>query len=179
MAMATAFLFLLLATPAVYAVDYTVGDTSGWTSGFDYTTWVSGKTFKVGDALIFNYGGTHEVDEVKKSDYDNCVSSNAIDSHDDGNTRINLTTVGTKYFICPTAGHCTGGMKLAVTVAASSGTTPNTPATGSPPTAGTPSNTTTPSSGVPSPPSSSSAASTTLCNMMLVIASLVGVAFTG
>lgn len=51
MAMATAFLFLLLATPAVYAVDYTVGDTNGWTSGADYTTWVSGKTFRVGDAL--------------------------------------------------------------------------------------------------------------------------------
>lgn len=116
------------------------------------------------------------MDEVNQSDYDNCVSSNAIDSHNDGNTRINLTTAGTKYFICPTIGHCANGMKLAVTVAASSGTTP---ATGSLPTAGTPP--TTPSSGgVPSPRSSPSAASTTLCNMMLVTAaSLVGVAFMG
>lgn len=52
MAMATAFIYLLLAAPAfVYAVDYTVGDSNGWTSGVDYTNWVSGKTFKVGDAL--------------------------------------------------------------------------------------------------------------------------------
>lgn len=49
--MATALLILLLVAPAVYAVEYTVGDTSGWTQGFDYTGWVSGKTFKVGDVL--------------------------------------------------------------------------------------------------------------------------------
>lgn len=56
--MATALLILLLVAPAVYAVEYTVGDTSGWTQGFDYTSWVSGKTFKVGDVLgkvfVFN-----------------------------------------------------------------------------------------------------------------------------
>ncbi|XP_044493942.1 uclacyanin-3-like [Mangifera indica] len=168
MAMATAFIYLLLAAPAfVYAVDYTVGDSNGWTSGVDYTNWVSGKTFKVGDALIFNYGGSHGLDEVTKSDYDSCVSSNAIDSHSDGNTRLNLTTTGSRYFICPTIGHCGNGMKLAVTVsAASSGG--NTPTTGSSPTTTT----------TPSP--AHSAATTSSCNMMmLVISLLVGGAFMG
>jgi hypothetical protein len=38
------------AAPA-YATDYVVGDSSGWTSGVDYTTWANGKTFSVGDNL--------------------------------------------------------------------------------------------------------------------------------
>ncbi|TXG62502.1 hypothetical protein EZV62_009496 [Acer yangbiense] len=60
MAMAAALLILLLATPAaVFAVDHTVGDTSGWSQSVDYTSWVSGKTFSVGDflgkSLIFSF----------------------------------------------------------------------------------------------------------------------------
>ncbi|MBA0837130.1 hypothetical protein Goarm_009310 [Gossypium armourianum] len=30
---------------------YTVGDTPGWTTGVDYSTWTKDKTFKVGDSL--------------------------------------------------------------------------------------------------------------------------------
>lgn len=33
------------------AAKYTVGDTSGWTTGTDYTTWASDKKLKVGDSL--------------------------------------------------------------------------------------------------------------------------------
>jgi len=33
------------------ATDYVVGDSSGWNSGVDYTTWAKGKTFSVGDNL--------------------------------------------------------------------------------------------------------------------------------
>lgn len=33
------------------AKDYSVGDTSGWATGVDYTTWTSDKTFAVGDSL--------------------------------------------------------------------------------------------------------------------------------
>jgi hypothetical protein len=33
------------------ATVYTVGDSSGWTIGTDYSTWTSGKTFAVGDSL--------------------------------------------------------------------------------------------------------------------------------
>jgi hypothetical protein len=33
------------------ATKYTVGDTSGWTTSGDYTTWASDKKFKVGDSL--------------------------------------------------------------------------------------------------------------------------------
>ncbi|MBA0865649.1 hypothetical protein Goshw_014159 [Gossypium schwendimanii] len=31
---------------------YTVGDTPGWTTGVDYSTWTKDKTFKVGDSLV-------------------------------------------------------------------------------------------------------------------------------
>ena len=51
MALAVALLVLLLATPAAYAEQYTVGDGTGWTTTGDYTTWVEGKTFTVGDTL--------------------------------------------------------------------------------------------------------------------------------
>ncbi|KAK2650835.1 hypothetical protein Ddye_018324 [Dipteronia dyeriana] len=178
MAMATALLILLLATPAaVLAVDYTVGDTSGWTQGVDYTTWVSGKTFSVGDVLVFVYGGNHKVDEVNKSGYDSCSTSNPIQSFSDGNTRINLTTSGVKYFTCPTAGHCSSGMKLAVTVTG----TPNTPS-GTPPTtpSGTPpsgSNTPSTNTSPPPPPPSNNGAGNTNNLMFVTISVALGVMF--
>ncbi|XP_010413578.1 PREDICTED: uclacyanin-3-like isoform X1 [Camelina sativa] len=141
---ATAALFLLLAAvPAVFAVTFKVGDTSGWTSGIDYTTWVTGKTFRVGDTLEFIYGLSHSVSVVDKAGYDGCVSSGATQNFADGDTKIDLKTVGTMHFLCPTFGHCLGGMKLAVPVlaAASSPATPSSPP--SPPS---------PSSSPPSPP---------------------------
>jgi len=33
------------------ATTYTVGDSQGWTTNFDYSTWASGKSFAVGDKL--------------------------------------------------------------------------------------------------------------------------------
>lgn len=51
MAIATALVILLLAAPAVYGVQHTVGDTSGWDSNVDYVTWAASKTFTVGDTL--------------------------------------------------------------------------------------------------------------------------------
>ncbi|TXG62503.1 hypothetical protein EZV62_009497 [Acer yangbiense] len=163
MAMAAALLILLLATPAaVFAVDHTVGDTSGWSQSVDYTSWVSGKTFSVGDFLVFTYGGTHKVEVVTKSDYDSCTitPSNPIISFSGGNTRIKLTATGPMYFICPTAGHCSGGMKLAVKVTGTS---------------------TTPSGTPPGTPSSGNGAGSTLCNtnnlMFVTISVALGVVF--
>lgn len=51
MAMAVALLFLVLASPAVYAVDHVVGGSSGWSVGPSYDDWASGETFNVGDNL--------------------------------------------------------------------------------------------------------------------------------
>ncbi|XP_068650948.1 uclacyanin-3-like [Aristolochia californica] len=150
MAAATALLLLLLAAPAALATDHVVGDSSGWDSGVDYTTWTSGKAFQVGDRLIFTYTANHKVDEVAKSDYDSCSSSNTLASHDDGNTTITLSKEGVHYFLCPTFGHCSSGMKLSVTVAAAgnsqsapgaSSSTPSTPNSPNTPSSRTPSST--------------------------------------
>lgn len=43
-------LVINLALPTLATV-YTVGDTSGWAIGADYGTWISDKTFAVGDKL--------------------------------------------------------------------------------------------------------------------------------
>ncbi|CAN6808249.1 hypothetical protein F2Q70_00008831 [Brassica cretica] len=178
---ATALLLVLAIVPAALAVTYTVGDASQWDSGVDYTTWVKGKTFRVGDTLEFKYGPTHSVNEVNKAGYDSCGGT-PIDTHSGGDTTIDLEKVGTQYFICPTPGHCANGMKLAVTVvAASSGTpaaptppstTPGTPSTpGSPPAAGTPG---TPASGSTSPPPpKASGASKGVMSYVLVGVSMV------
>ncbi|KAM5575550.1 blue copper protein [Rosa sericea] len=108
------------------AKDYTVGDTSGWATGVDYTTWTSDKTFAVGDNLAFNYGSGHTVDEVSGSDYKSCTTGNSITSDSSGATTIPLKTSGTHYFICGIVGHCGMGMKLSVTVG--SGSTAAAPA---------------------------------------------------
>ncbi|XP_022735074.1 uclacyanin-3-like [Durio zibethinus] len=142
MALAASLLVLLLVTPAAYAVQYTVGDSAGWTTTGDYTSWVQGKTFTVGDTLLFSYDGSHGVEEVTKSDYDNCNTGNSLKSYSDGNTVIALSNTGPMYFICPTIGHCAGGMKLAINVVAASGNSPSNPSS--------PSGSTTPSgSGAP------------------------------
>lgn len=139
-----AVLLLLCCAQWSSATDYTVGDTSGWTTGIDYSTWTSSKTFVVGDTLGFTYAPSlHTVNEVSPSDYSACSTSNYITTDSSGSTTIPLKTAGTHYFVCGVPGHCIGGMKLAVTVASSGGggggsSSPATPTT-------TPS-TTTPSS---------------------------------
>ncbi|CAN0923021.1 Blue copper protein [Linum grandiflorum] len=158
MAIIAALAILLIAAPAALAADITVGGTTGWTNfgNVNYDTWSSGQKFKVGDNAVFNYGGSHSVAEVSKSDYDSCDASNAIQTYSDGATSIPLSAAGTRYFICPAAGHCSGGMKIAIKVdGASSGGSPSTPAT-TPSGSGSGSGSTTPSDSEPSTPSSGS-----------------------
>nr|CAB3457316.1 unnamed protein product [Digitaria exilis] len=98
---------------------FTVGGGQGWMSGIDYTDWTSGKTFTVGDKLLFSYRSQeHTVTEVSKGDYYACSSgSGALSDDASGWTVVTLTGPGTRYFICNITGLCSSGMKLAVTVA--------------------------------------------------------------
>ncbi|KAJ0024100.1 hypothetical protein Pint_08392 [Pistacia integerrima] len=86
-------LVICMVVPSLATV-YTVGDSSGWTMGADYSTWTSGKTFKVGDSLVFNYGSGHTVDEVSASDYNTCTTGNALTTDSSGATTIALKTAG-------------------------------------------------------------------------------------
>ncbi|KAH7679660.1 Cupredoxins domain-containing protein [Dioscorea alata] len=139
-------LLLVCCVSLVLSTDYTVGDTSGWNSGVDYSSWTSGKTFNVGDNLVFSYtSGVHTVAEVSSSDYDSCSSSNALTSDSSGSTTVALKAAGTRYFICSVPGHCSNGMKLSVTVAGGGGSS-STPTTPTSPSTTTPSTTITPPS---------------------------------
>ncbi|GLT84295.1 hypothetical protein SLE2022_025340 [Rubroshorea leprosula] len=134
---------------------------------------VPGKTFNVGDTLLFTYGGSmHGVDEVIQSDYNICATGDALNSYSNCNTAITLSKAGSMYFICPTTGHCASGMKLAVNVVSASGT----PSSSSPPplsNSTTPSGSTTPPSTTPSPTKSSAAAraSGLVVGFMLILGS--------
>uniref|UniRef100_A0ACD5XSV3 Uncharacterized protein n=1 Tax=Avena sativa TaxID=4498 RepID=A0ACD5XSV3_AVESA len=114
-----ALVLLLTASCAVAAAATTfdVGDGHGWDTGVDYTDWTVGKTFAVGDTLVFNYTSkAHTVTEVSQSGYDACSGGNSVSSDNSGGTSVTLTTPGVHYFICSVPGHCVGGMKLVVTV---------------------------------------------------------------
>ncbi|CAL5081872.1 unnamed protein product [Urochloa decumbens] len=102
------------------ATTYTVGDSQGWTTGVDYTSWASGKNFGVGDKLVFRYvTKAHTVTEVSsKSAYDACSANGEVSDDDSGSTTVSLTTPGTHYYICNIPGHCASGMKFAITVSA-------------------------------------------------------------
>ncbi|XP_047323764.1 blue copper protein-like [Impatiens glandulifera] len=159
---ASILILVLCSIVPCLATVYTVGDSNGWGLGVDYTTWTSDKTFNVGDSLVFTYGGSHSVDEVKKSDYSSCSAANAITSDGSGSTTIELKKTGTHYFICGVSSHCSGGMKLSVDVndASSTGNTtpPSTTTSPAPPTDddGTTTTTPTPSTKVPNSSSSGS-----------------------
>uniref|UniRef100_K3ZX58 Phytocyanin domain-containing protein n=1 Tax=Setaria italica TaxID=4555 RepID=K3ZX58_SETIT len=128
---------------AAATTTFVVGDDQGWTIGVDYIAWVKGKTFKAGDKLgecrsaaesaaahallarrekkniaVFNYPSEeHTVTEVGKNDYFACAGGSALSNDRSGSTNVTLTGAGTRYFICNIPGHCTIGMRLAVTVA--------------------------------------------------------------
>ncbi|CAA3027638.1 blue copper -like [Olea europaea subsp. europaea] len=170
------FLIVFCGVPISQATDYTVGDTSGWAIGADYSTWTTGKTFVVGDNLVFNYPSGHTVDEVSENDYKSCTTGNSITTDSSGATTIALKKAGKHYFICGVPGHCSGGMKLAVTVAAAAGggattttpsgttTSPTSSTTASPT---TPRTTTTPNAGTM--PQSSSAATLSTALALFII----------
>ncbi|XP_027939663.1 blue copper protein-like [Vigna unguiculata] len=177
------FLALNMAMPTL-AATHTVGDTSGWAIGGDYSTWASGLKFRVGDSLVFNYGPGHTVDEVKESDYKSCSTGNSLSTDSSGATTITLKTAGTHYFICAAPSHCQGGMKLAVKVKAkkvSDSAAAPSPAKDSPPsdsdnTKDTPttSTTTTPTTPTSTTPSTSTSSSTTAAISSAIPGSPIG-----
>ncbi|XP_057415457.1 blue copper protein-like [Lotus japonicus] len=132
--------------PSSGAVTYTVGDTIGWTvptnGASAYRTWASGKTFKVGDILVFNYAASaHNVEEVTKQKYDSCNSTSPIATYTTPPVRVTIKKTGAHYFICGVPGHCLGGQKLSINVTGGSSTaTPPSSASPSP----SPSSSTTP-----------------------------------
>ncbi|KAL3613667.1 hypothetical protein CASFOL_041741 [Castilleja foliolosa] len=184
-----AFLVLMLVAPAAYAVNYTVGNSSGWNTGVDYNAWATGQTFTTADALVFNYGPTHAVHIVANAeDYFDCDDDMPRGIYRTSPTTIQLNVTGPWYFICPTDNHCEAGQRLTVNVTAaasippaaspppSGGSVPPTPAgtpPGTPPSMATPPGTP-PSMATPPPPPPSAAAGLKVGLISLVMAALTG-----
>ncbi|XP_047940841.1 uclacyanin 1-like [Salvia hispanica] len=132
------------------AVNYTVGSPDGgWDQSTNLQTWPTSLTFVEGDNLIFRYTTNHDVTEVSRSDYESCRATNPLQPRLTGGAAVvPLTSAGTRYFICGSAGHCISGMKLAITTTAAASPPPPSTTTAPPPS----SKTTTPSPPPPPPP---------------------------
>ncbi|KAI3971522.1 hypothetical protein MKW92_035777 [Papaver armeniacum] len=122
---------------ATSATNYTVGGDSRWALDSDVQTWASSHTFSVGDSLLFIYEPVHNVLEVTEYAYDVCDLENPISITDGTNTTVTLDTLGTRYFICGTIGHCISGLKVKIVVnstgSSGSGDSSYTPPIGSSP----------------------------------------------
>ncbi|KAH1205027.1 Uclacyanin 1 [Glycine max] len=105
------------------AEQHVVGGSQGWDESTDFNSWVSGRTFMVGDQRVFKYSSLHSVVELgSESEYKNCNIGNAVNSMSSGNDPT------TRYFACGTMGHCDQGMKVKITTVSSSGTSsPSSP----------------------------------------------------
>ncbi|PON63201.1 Cupredoxin [Parasponia andersonii] len=98
---------------------YVAGDSLGWTippnTSF-YSDWASSKTFEIGDQVLFNWTGTwtHNVAELStREEYESCTKPGIVIGS--GYT-ANLTSNGSRFFICTVDNHCDLGMKMIVTV---------------------------------------------------------------
>ncbi|KAG5099106.1 hypothetical protein JHK82_044158 [Glycine max] len=95
------------------AEQHVVGGSQGWDESTDFNSWVSGRTFMVGDQRVFKYSSLHSVVELG--------SEMAM-------MFVKLNKPTTRYFACGTMGHCDQGMKVKITTVSSSGTSsPSSP----------------------------------------------------
>ncbi|KAL6846685.1 hypothetical protein ACP4OV_024133 [Aristida adscensionis] len=139
-AMAAAIVLLLSAAarrhPGAGATEYMVGDSEGWTNGLNYLTWSQKHNFTAGDTLVFSYVvPQHNVYRVTQEAFRTCepAANQTVRVWASGRDIVNLTAPGDYYFICNVAGHCLGGMRLAVAVAAPPPPPPSPPASLPPP----------------------------------------------
>ncbi|THF95126.1 hypothetical protein TEA_016992 [Camellia sinensis var. sinensis] len=101
--MASNNLLVILAIVAIVlpsvtmATDYWVGDSSGWTNGYDYQAWAKDKVFYVGDKLVFNYTmGNHNVFKVNATGFSQCIIPPSNEALTSGHDIIPLMVPGKK-----------------------------------------------------------------------------------
>ncbi|KGN45270.1 early nodulin-like protein 2 [Cucumis sativus] len=128
-------------TPRPAPVTHIVGDSVGWTTppggAAFYVNWTTGKTFAVGDSIVFNFTTeVHDVERVPKASFDICSDDNEIgETIESGPATVVLTTPGEHYYISTENQDCQLGQKLAINVVATRSTGPVT-SVSTPPTSG-------------------------------------------
>nr|CAB3455773.1 unnamed protein product [Digitaria exilis] len=115
--------------PLASAMEWMVGDDAGWRPQFNKTGWTNGKTFRVGDTLMFMYQpGAHTVIQVGKDDFISCnLQGNQLGAWTSGNDVVHLDKPGKVWFFCSIPGHCDNGMKLVVDVQLDAAPSPDSP----------------------------------------------------
>ncbi|XP_057968546.1 uclacyanin 1-like [Malania oleifera] len=113
----------------VSAANHTVGGSTGWDLTSNIPAWAASSTFHAGDYLVFRYVPIHDVLEVDQLDYATCRTVDPISAYDDGETVVELSEVGTRFFICGRRRHCAMGLRLRVQVLPSLAQAPNANAT--------------------------------------------------
>ncbi|KAG0481915.1 hypothetical protein HPP92_009999 [Vanilla planifolia] len=110
---------------------FTVGDSVGWTTlnRPNYTAWAAGKTFRVGDTLLFKYHKEyHNVLVVKEADYEACKNSSALFEYHSGEDAVIIKEAGRHFYICGFSNHCQIGQKFDIKAIVSSAALSNPPA---------------------------------------------------
>ncbi|XP_044472530.1 cucumber peeling cupredoxin-like [Mangifera indica] len=100
---------------------YMVGDDLGWTipphGASTYSTWAAEKEFSIGDTIVFNWTGTHNVGEVSKEDYDKCTTVHLVDEIQQiSPATFTLDSNGSRFFICTVDSHCERGQKVTINI---------------------------------------------------------------
>jgi len=77
---------------------------------------------------VFNYNTMfHNVLQVTKQDYESCNVKSPVATFASGRDFITLDKAGHSYFVCGFPGHCQAGLKVAISVRASSSQSPDVP----------------------------------------------------
>ncbi|XP_062078094.1 blue copper protein-like [Humulus lupulus] len=118
-------------------VTYFVGEGLGWFvppgDSLFYAAWAFGKTFYVGDTLVFNFiNGTQDVAVVTENVYKNCTKNNTTAVYATSPVNITLETTGQHFFTSTYSKHCELRQKLAINVTGSSTAKPPSSSSASP-----------------------------------------------
>ncbi|KAK9091438.1 hypothetical protein Sjap_024615 [Stephania japonica] len=96
---------------------HVVGGDEGWTQVPNYGDWAQGRTFHVGDTLLFNYDeNLHSVIQVNETAYEDCIKEPNLATFSSGNGPFRLAEVGRQWYICGVGDHCEHGQRLSINV---------------------------------------------------------------
>ncbi|KAF8393186.1 hypothetical protein HHK36_021427 [Tetracentron sinense] len=82
---------------------------------------------QVGDILVFNWTGSHDVARVSESDYESCTKTPIGTIQSTSPASVTLTTEEDHYFICTVSSHCSLGQKVKIDVESASGSPASSP----------------------------------------------------
>ncbi|KAI3456528.1 hypothetical protein Pfo_013191 [Paulownia fortunei] len=118
--LAAVFLLVVALTGAGVSAQthHFVGGDRGWGPALDVNSWLSGRVFRVGDKIWFNYSGTEDsvVELPGLEEFLSCNLTNPIRMYTDPVSHVALENEGVRYFTSGNLESCKNGLKLPVPV---------------------------------------------------------------